>query len=188
MSAPKGIILEGWLYLRLDVAGSLDTWNKRWVVLTLRELMCYKNNHVRSSSLSPFQIPRRAEEGELELIRGACMQYASLLKSVNAATIEEMVYGTHVMEKPFGFSIIFGANSINLAASSDKGESSSSFFPRLSPRASPRLITSLRNTPTEREEGVMALKDIVPRAKIRRQAEKIVEKQEATLRRTTTQV
>jgi len=54
-----------------------------------------------------------------------------------------------------------------------------------------RCGSSSRNTATtttEREEWVMALKDIVPRAKIRRQAEKIVEKQEATLRRTTTQV
>lgn len=36
------VIKEGWLYREEVVAGSLSTWKKRWNVLTLLKLQCFK--------------------------------------------------------------------------------------------------------------------------------------------------
>ena len=41
-----GIIKGGWLYREESVQGSLTTWKKRWNVLTLQKLQCYKHNNV----------------------------------------------------------------------------------------------------------------------------------------------
>jgi hypothetical protein len=44
--AQRGVIKAGWLYREESVAGSLTTWKKRWNVLTLQKLLCYKHNNV----------------------------------------------------------------------------------------------------------------------------------------------
>ena len=38
------VIKEGWLYREEIVQGSLSTWKKRWNVLTLLKLQCFKSN------------------------------------------------------------------------------------------------------------------------------------------------
>jgi hypothetical protein len=38
--------LEGWLYREESVEGSMTTWKKRWNVLTLEKLHCYKRETV----------------------------------------------------------------------------------------------------------------------------------------------
>ena len=44
-AAPK-VIKEGWLYREEIVQGSLSTWKKRWNVLTLLKLQCFKSSAV----------------------------------------------------------------------------------------------------------------------------------------------
>ena len=48
------VIKEGWLYREEVVQGSLSTWKKRWHVLTLLRLQCYKNSTVGFSIFFTF--------------------------------------------------------------------------------------------------------------------------------------
>ena len=54
--ASGGVIKEGWLFREEMVEGSISTWKKRWNVLTLQKLQCFKHNNV--SPLSCPQPPR----------------------------------------------------------------------------------------------------------------------------------
>lgn len=58
----EAVIKDGWLYREESVEGSLTTWKKRWNVLTLQKIQCFKSNNVSSTltqTYEPFckQIP-----------------------------------------------------------------------------------------------------------------------------------
>ena len=86
-------IIGGWLYREESVQGSLNTWKKRWNVLTLTKLMCFKHN----SATEP-------------------------ISSVSIASIEEMAYGANVGDKSraFAFSLTTPRGLVKLAAENEE--------------------------------------------------------------------
>merc|ERR1719197_1012575 len=83
----SGVIQEGWLSREEIVPGSIATWRKRWHVLTLQKLACYKHN----MSNEP-------------------------ISSVSVASVEEMAYGTIIDNKSFAFSLTTPRGKLQLAA------------------------------------------------------------------------
>jgi len=89
----RGIIKAGWLYREESVAGSLTTWKKRWNVLTLQKLLCYKHNNATEP-----------------------------ISSVSVASVEEMNYGGEVTDKgrEFSFSLTTPRGLVTLSAESEE--------------------------------------------------------------------
>ena len=56
MASAQKQILEGWLYREESVEGSMTTWKKRWNVLNLEKLHCYKRQNVSGNSSITFFI------------------------------------------------------------------------------------------------------------------------------------
>lgn len=87
------VFMEGWLYREESVEGSMTTWKKRWNVLTLEKLHCYK----RETETEP-------------------------ISSLSVAAIEEMAYGANIGDKTrtFAFSLTTPRGIVKLAAESEK--------------------------------------------------------------------
>jgi len=89
-----GIIKGGWLYREESVQGSLTTWKKRWNVLTLQKLQCYKHNNATEP-----------------------------ISSVSVASIEEMAYGANVSgdkNREFAFTLTTPRGIVKLAAEDEE--------------------------------------------------------------------
>ena len=91
--ADSAVIKGGWLYREESVQGSLTTWKKRWNVLTLQKLQCYKNNNATEP-----------------------------ISSVSVASIEEMAFGANVGDKSktFAFSLTTPRGVVKLAAENEE--------------------------------------------------------------------
>merc|ERR1712137_1005401 len=89
----EATIKEGWLYREESVEGSLTTWKKRWNVLTLQKILCYKSNNASEP-----------------------------ISTVSVASIEEMAFGANVGDKTrtYAFSLTTPRGLIKLAAENEE--------------------------------------------------------------------
>ena len=90
MAAPdSGRIQEGWLYREEKVQGSMSTWKKRWNILTLQKLQCFKHNNATEP-----------------------------ISSLSVASIEEMAYGSNIGDgsRTYAFSLTTPRGIVKLAA------------------------------------------------------------------------
>lgn len=90
--ADSGKIKEGWLYREESVQGSMSTWKKRWNVLTLQKLQCYKHNNATEP-----------------------------ISSLSVASIEEMAYGSNIGDgsRTYAFSLTTPRGIVKLAAETE---------------------------------------------------------------------
>merc|ERR1712137_913217 len=94
MSADSAVITSGWLYREESVQGSLTTWKKRWNVLTLQKLQCFKHHNATEP-----------------------------ISSVSVASIEAMAYGANVSgdkNRTFAFSLTTPRGDVKLAADDEE--------------------------------------------------------------------
>merc|ERR1712137_950318 len=94
MSADSAVITSGWLYREESVQGSLTTWKKRWNVLTLQKLQCFKHHNATEP-----------------------------ISSVSVASIEAMAYGANVSGdkiKKYAFSLTTPRGIVKLAADNEE--------------------------------------------------------------------
>merc|ERR1712137_300034 len=124
----EATIKEGWLYREESVEGSLTTWKKRWNVLTLQKILCYKSNNASEP-----------------------------ISTVSVASIEEMAFGANVGDKTrtYAFSLTTPRGLIKLAAENEEErESWVSTLRTLVPKAKVELAKEMLMRKTKRKANL----------------------------------
>jgi len=124
----EAVIKEGWLYREESVEGSLTTWKKRWNVLTLQKIQCFKSNNTNDP-----------------------------ISTVSVAAIEEMVFGDSVGDKnkSYAFSLSTPRGIVKFAAESEEErESWTSTLRTVVPRAKVELARDMVTKKAKRKANL----------------------------------